>query len=169
MKFKVGDKIVRFGQIYRIFKIKKQKRAKDKEEKIIFFRPYLKVRKNRALTCSIPANNIDKTNTRRPISKKELRLLLKKLSMRSDIEKPINLVQAKGALGLNDIDETVQVLKSLWVEKKEKLTNFSESRKSVFKLLMKQIGDEVVFVSGISFVDARKKIKNALEKSRMPS
>ena len=167
MKFKIGDKIVRSGKIYRIFKIKNQKRTKDKKEKIIFFRPYLKVRKNRTLTCSIPVNSIDKTNTRRPISKKELRLLLKKLSMRSDIKKPINLVQAKGALGLNDIDETVQVLKSLWVEKKEKLTNFSESRKNVFKLLMKQIGDEVVFVSGISFVDARKKIKNALEKSKM--
>ena len=165
MTFKVGDKIVHSGQVYRIFKIKKQKRTKDKEEKIIFFRPHLKTRKNRTLICSIPINNIDKTDIRRPISKKELRALLKKLSKKSDIKKPINLIQARGVLGLNDIYETAQVLKSLWIEKNDESVNFSESRKNVFTLLMKQLVEEVAFVSGISLVKATGEIKAALKRN----
>jgi RNA polymerase-interacting CarD/CdnL/TRCF family regulator len=162
--FKVGDKIVNFGQVFRIFKSKKKKISKDKEEKIIFFRPYFKNRKNRTLICSIPVNNLDKTNIRRPISKKELRLLLKKLSRKSGVKEPINLAQARGVLGLNDIYKTAQVLKSLWVEKNDESANFSESRKNLFKLLMKQLVEEVAFVGRISLIQARKKIKVALEK-----
>ena len=159
MKFKVGDKLVHSGQIYRIFKIEKKK--------TIFFKPYLKTRKNRTLIYSIPLSNIDKTNIRKPISKKELRPLLKKLSKKSDIKKPINLAQAKGILNLNDIDKTAQVLKSLWIEKNDESTNFSESRKNVFKLLMKQLVEEVACASGIPLVKARGKIKTALVASKI--
>jgi len=163
MKFKVGDKIFHSGQVYRIFKIKRQK-IKGKEEKIIFFRPHLRTRQNRTLVCSLPVNNIDKTNIRRLISKKELRPLLKKLSKKSDIRKPINLVQARGVLSLNDIYETARILKSLWIEKNDKSANFTESRKNVFRLLMKQLVEEVAFVNGTSLSLAGEKIKTALEK-----
>ena len=84
--FKVRDKIVHFGRLYRIFKIKKKK-AKDKEEKIILFRPYFKNPRNRAVIRSIPINNIGQTDIRRPISKKELRQLLEELSKKSNRKK----------------------------------------------------------------------------------
>lgn len=161
--FKVGDKIVDFGQVYRIFKIKKQKNAKGKEE-VIFFKPYFKTKQNRTLICSIPVNNIDKTKIRRPISKKELRKLLKELSQKSDIETPINVSRAREILNLNDPYKTVQILKSLWIEKNDKSTNFTKTRESVFGLSIKRLFEEVAFVNSVSIGKARKQIKAALEK-----
>lgn len=162
--FKVGDKIVDFGQVYRIFKIKKQKNAKGKEEEVIFFRPYFKTKQNRTLICSIPVNNIDKTKIRRPISKKELRKLLKELSQKSDIETPINVSRAREILNLNDPYKTVQILKSLWIEKNDESTNFTKTRESVFGLSMKRLVEEVALVNNVSIEKAKRQIKQTLEK-----
>lgn len=159
--FKVGDKIVRFGQVYKIFKIKS---TEGKRGKVIFFRHYFKSKQNKTLIYSIPVKNIDKTNIRRPVSKEELKLLVKKLSKKSDVKKPINLVQARGVLCLNDIYETAQILKSLWIEENDESANFSESKKDVFGLSKEQLVEEIAFVSGISLVMAREKIKRALKR-----
>lgn len=164
--FKVEDKIVDFGQVFKIFKIKKQKGAKGKEEGVVFFRPYFKTRQNRTLVCSIPVSNIDKTNIRRPISKTELKQLLRTLSKKPDIETPINIRRARDVLNLNDPHETARILKSLWIEKNDKSTNFTKTRESVFSLSMKRLVEEVAFVSGVSLIKARKKIKAALEERK---
>lgn len=162
--FKVEDKIIDFGQVYRIFKIKKQKNAKGKEEKVIFFRPYFKTKQNRTLVCSIPVKNIVKANIRRPISKKELRQLLRELSKKIDIETPINVSRAREILNLNDPHKTAQILKSLWLEKNDESTNFTKTRESVFGLAIKRLIEEVAFVNGVSVGKARRQIKTALEK-----
>lgn len=159
--FKVGDKIVDFGQVYRIFKIKKQKDAKGKEEKVIFFKPYFKTKEDRTLICSIPANNIEQAHIRRPISKKELRELLGELSQKTNIENPINISGAREILNLNDPHKTARVLKSLWIEKNDK--SLTKTRESVFRLSMKRLVEEVAFINGVSIEKARKQIKAAFE------
>lgn len=161
---KVGNKIVDFGQVYRIFKIEKQKRAKGKEETVIFFRPYFKTKQNRTLICSIPVNNIKKTKIRRPISKKELRKLLKELSQKSDIEIPINITRAKEMLNLNDPHEIVRILKSLWLEKNDKSTSFTKTREKVLRLAIKRLVEEVALVNNMSIEKAKSQIEEALEK-----
>jgi len=161
---KVGDRIVDFGQVYRIFKIEKQKRAKGKEETVIFFRPYFKTKQNRTLICSIPVNNIKKTKIRRPISKKELRKLLKELSQKSDIEIPINITRAKEMLNLNDPHEIVRILKSLWLEKNDKSTSFTKTREKVLRLAIKRLVEEVALVNNMSIEKAKSQIEEALEK-----
>lgn len=162
--FKIGDKIVDFGQLYRIFKIKKQSGAKDRKGEIIFFRPYLKTRKNRTLIRSIPVNNIDRTNIRRPIAKKELRRLLRELSKKSDKKPPININKTMGELSLNDPYINVEIVKSLWKEKNDESMNFSKSREDIFSLALNRLVEETTFVNGISLIQARKKIETALEK-----
>jgi len=161
---KVGDRIVDFGQVYRIFKIEKQKRAKGKEETVIFFRPYFKTKQNRTLICSIPVNNIKKTKIRRPISKKELRKLLKELSQKSDIEIPINITRAKEMLNLNDPHEIVRILKSLWLEKNDKSTSFTKTREKVLRLAIKRLVEEVALVNNMSIEKAKRQMEEALEK-----
>ena len=161
---KVGNKIVDFGQVYRIFKIEKQKRAKGKEETVIFFRPYFKTKQNRTLICSIPVNNIKKTKIRRPISKKELRKLLKELSQKSDIEIPINITRAKEMLNLNDPHEIVRILKSLWLEKNDKSTSFTKTREKVLRLAIKRLVEEVALVNNMSIEKAKRQMEEALEK-----
>ena len=153
--FRVGDKIVDFGQVNRIFKIK---------EKIIFFRPYFKTKQNKTSTCSIPLKNIVKTNIRKPISKKELEQLLKSLSKKSDLKTPINITRVKGILNLNDPHETARILKSLWMEKNDESTNFTKTRESVFKIAANRLVEEVALVNGVTLGKAEKQIKAALLK-----
>ena len=163
-QFKVGDKIIDFGQVCKIFKIKIEKRVKGKKEKVIFFRPYFKTRQNRTLVCSIPINNIEKAKIRRPISKKELRQLLKELSKKASIKNPINTTWPREILRLNEAHKTAQVLKTLWADRKDKSTSFTKSRKDIFKLAMKRLVEEVAFVGSVPLRKARKQIKAALEK-----
>lgn len=162
--FKVGDKIVDFGQVYRIFKIKKQKKVKGKKEKVVFFRPYFKTRRNRTLVCSIPVDNITKAKIRRPISKKKLKQLLKELSQKTNIENPINTTRLREKLFLNDAYKTVQVLKTLWADQKNESTSLTKRRKDMFSLAIKRLVEEVAFVNGVSLEKARKQIKTALAK-----
>lgn len=162
--FKLGDKIVHFGKVFRIFKIKKQKGITGKKEKVIFFGPYFKNKENKSLAYSIPLKSIDKTKIRKPISKKELKNLLEKFLKKSEIETPVDLIQAREELKLNDLCKNVQTLKRLWREKNNELTNFTKSKQDVFRLSIKQLVEEVAFVSGLSPAKAKEKIKKALGK-----
>ena len=86
-KFKVGDKIVEFGQVFRIYKIEKIRDSNGELERAIFFRHYYQRRNIATLVCSIPIKNVEKTKMRKPISQKEFRLLIKKLKKKRKIEK----------------------------------------------------------------------------------
>jgi RNA polymerase-interacting CarD/CdnL/TRCF family regulator len=162
--FKVGDKIVDFSQVFRIFKTKRRKKPNGEKEKVIFFRPYFKTPKNQTLVCSIPVKNIKKTKIRRPISKKKLKELLKSLSQKSDIDIPINISRAKDMLNSNDPEKIAWVLKGLWLEKNDESTNFTKNREKVFKIAIKELVEEIAFVSGTSTRKAKKRIKKYLKK-----
>jgi len=162
--FKVGDKIIDFGQVYRIFKIEKRKSAKNKKEEVIHFKPHYKTKQNKDLVCSIPVKNIGLTNIRKPISKSRTEKLLKKLSEKENKKKPINTTQAKEKLRLNEPETTAQILKGLWLDKQDKSTNFTGNKRNLLDLLMKRLVEEVAFVFGISVAQARKKMERRLKK-----
>lgn len=164
--FKVGDKIVDFGQVCLIFKTKKRKNPEGKEEKVIFFRPYFKNDRNRTLLCSIPLKNIKKTKIRRPISKKQLAKLLKSLSQKTKDKKPINLPRLKEILSLNEAQKTAEVLRTLWAIKMDETTTFTKSRKDIFTKAMRRLVEEVAFVGSLPPEKAKEKIKKALEKGK---
>jgi len=160
--FKVGDKIIHHGQVYRIFKI----RGERNKDKVIFFRRYFKSKKNRKLVCSIPIDSINKTNIRRLVSKKNLRDLFKTLSRKPEAKTAINIIEAKEWLTLNSPDKNVEVLNRLWHEKKIDPDHFNKTKENVFKLAIEKLSEEVAFVSDVSLMKAGKKIKNALEKNK---
>jgi len=162
--FAVGDKIINFNKVYIIFKIIEQK-VKDKKEQIISFRPFFQTEKKNSLTFSIPVDNIDKTNIRKPISKKELKELLSELSKASNLETPIDLNRINEELNLNDPNAHVEILKCLWKEKNDETTNFTKTRNDVLGLTIKLLLEEVALVSGVSLKEAEEKIKTALKRS----
>lgn len=162
--FEVGDKIIDHGQVYMISKIKEEKTLDGPKEKIICYEPYFKRRTDNALTCSIPIKNLSKTNIREPISKRQLKRVLSILSETADKEEEINITQMRETLRLNKPYKTTRVLKKLWVDKNNKSTSFSRTRKEVFSLAMKRLSEEVACVSNNSLKEARRKIINALEK-----
>ncbi len=161
-KFKVGDKIVEVGQVFKIFKIKKIKNSNGKLEEAIFFKPYYKVTTSASFVCSIPIKNVDKTRIRKPISRKKFNQLISKLKKKKRIEKFLAIDEAKELLKSDDLADNVKVLKTLFKEKKE-TENFSKSKRDIFNLAMESLVQEFALVSGVSLEKARKRINLALQ------
>jgi len=160
--FKVGDKIIHFDQVYRIFKI----RGGKNKDKVIFFRRYFKGKENRVLIFSIPISSIDETKVRRPLSKKKLKDLFKILGQKSKVKIVISTVKTKEEFESNNPHKNVEILNRLWQEKESDPERFNKSKESLFKLAIEKLSEEIAFVFGVSLVKAKKKIKNALEKNK---
>jgi len=157
--FKVGDKIVHYSKIFRIFKIKGRKN----KDKVIFFRSLFKSRENRKLVFSIPMSLINRANIRKLLSRNKLKLLLKKLAKKPDIKAPINLLKVKEGLNLNDPEKNIQILNCLWGEKNDQSTSFNKSKEEALKLAIKQLSQELALVNNISLTKAQQKIKKVLD------
>jgi len=134
LNLKVGDKIVHFGQIYRIFRAKRKK-------------------------------GIKKTNIRKPLSKKEINKLLKKLTVQFKSKDIPDAGKLREKLVLNDPAKLVRVLRQLWRDKKNEETNFTKSKENVFKLALKKLSQEVALVKNIKLDKAKEKIQKQLKKS----
>ncbi|MFC1790051.1 hypothetical protein ACFLZP_01050 [Patescibacteria group bacterium] len=162
--FIIGDKIIDFGQVYRIFKIQKEKSTEDKREKVLYFRPYYKNEHNKDLVCSIPAANIKLTQIRKPASKKKIKHLLGRLAAKRSKNKPPSALQAKEKLKLNSPTITAKTLKMFWLDKQDPLTNFTSNKQDLLELTMSRLVEEVAFVFQIPLAKARRKINHALDK-----
>lgn len=165
-KYKAGDEIVRYSRIWKIFKIKKQKGADGKEQEAIYYKPVFPINTNGALSLCIPASNLKESGIRRPISKKKVRFLLKTLNEKLETKKPVNLIKIRKKLEQDVFDTTFKILRRLWWNKKNNVDSFTPSKENIFKLAIKKLSEEIAFVNDISLAKARKKIKNALEKSK---
>jgi len=152
--FKVGDKVVYFDKICRIF---------DKKEGIIYFRHYFKNTKHRNLVFSIPIENIERIKIRKPFSKSKVKEWLNGLSVRSKKKNTMTTVKLRELLKQN-IPVDTKILKQLWDEKNNNSDNFTPSRRELFKLTMAKLQEEIAFVLEISLLKAREKITFALTK-----
>jgi RNA polymerase-interacting CarD/CdnL/TRCF family regulator len=160
--YKVGDKIVDFGQVFRIFKIKKEKDSNGELERIIYFRPYFSQKEKNSIVCSIPVKNIEKAEIRRPISKDKLKGLIKMLKKKKDLDEAPDINKVRELLKTNELLEVVSVIKTLWSDKK-KSEVFSTSKNTVFNSAIDMLAEEFAIVDGVSLEKARKKICSALQ------
>ena len=163
--FKLGDEIIDAGFAYRIFEIKKSKDLSGNKERFIFYEPCFESKKINRVICSIPIKSIEKTHIRKPISKKGLKNILESLSEAPDGESQINTTVFREVLRFNDAQKTAEILKLLWIDKKDELTNFSRQKQDVFQQAMKRLTEEMALVAEISLVEAREKIERILEQA----
>lgn len=161
--YKVGDKIVELGQVFRIFKIQKKKNGDGKFEDVVFFRPYYKPAHSQNFVCSIPLENIEKTEIRRPISKKRVKVILNKLKKSKKNGDFPPILQLKDLLKSNKTSHTVRVVRILSKEKKTNPDNFSKSKRDIFESAVERLVQEIAIVTGVTQKTARKKIDSALQ------
>jgi len=160
-KLRIGSKLIESGKVYRVFKISFEK-SNGIRERIIHYRPHYQNSTNDSLVCSIPECNLEHTNTRRPITKKEISQILKYLSKRSNRKIEIDVVIAKTTLNLNSVHESAKVAKGFWREKNKKDVNFTKTKKDVLETAIDHMVEEVALVIGVSIDNARQKITIAL-------
>lgn len=160
--YRVGDKIVEFGQVFNIFQIKNQETTDGKFEKVVFFKPYFKINNASNIICSIPLNNIEKTEIRKPITTKELKVLFKRLKKANSNNFVLTIIKAKELLKSNNPLTMIKLLRILYKEKKTQPDSFSKSKKDVFDSAMDKLVQEFALVSRITPDKAREKITFAL-------
>ena len=162
LKYKVGDKIIESGQVYRIFKIESGKRHNGDVEKIVHFKPYAKYNKNSTLVCSIPYKNIDTAFIRRPVSKQKIKTLTQKLSEIKNVRKFTNLNEAKLLLKSPDLSDTIDVVRKLWKEAESKTESLPKSKRDIMGSAISKITQELALVENISLAKADSKIDSLL-------
>jgi RNA polymerase-interacting CarD/CdnL/TRCF family regulator len=159
---KIGDKIIDFGRVYRVFKI--NKKGKSSRGRLICFRPFYKKVNNRDLVCTIPEKNLSKTNMRRPLKKKEVKELLKDFLSPFESAESVNFDQAKKAIATNDPFAMINSTKNLYYSRKGEGKDFTVSQKRIFNSLIGRIAEESAFVLGKKPEQIKEKINNSLKK-----
>lgn len=162
MDCKVGDKIVELDQVFRIFKISNAKNKDGNSEKIIFFKPYFSTKLSDTMVCSIPEKNIDKTNIRKPISKKRLGELKKLLLNNNNIKQLPDINKAKELLKSNDPIDIVTLLKALTKEKNAS-DHFPKSKRDIIAAAIEGLAQEFALVNQSSLETAKERISIALQ------
>lgn len=154
--YRVGDKVVCGGYLYRIFKV-------DSNDSVIFFRPYFRSNKNTTTVRKIPVVNLDKTNIREPMSKKQAVEILSLLKENKIENGFADLNEAKDLLLRNDLYGTVKVLRWLWQDKQDEDKSFTLSKKRVYDMAIERLMEEIAYVHGITLEEAEEKIHKHLK------
>lgn len=169
-KFKVGDKIVRFGRVFEIFKMAQEENPDTgEEEELIYFRPVYESQANRTLICAIPISNIELTNIRRPMSEEECDKLLDFLDSKYEMKGRFNTRLAKEVLKTNEPEKIVMMLKKLAIVKRDPDVNFTYTKKTVFRQGLKRLQEEVALVKEIPLEEARKRLIKLLKSQAVES
>jgi len=165
-KLKTGDKIVQFGKAYRVCKIEKRKNSSGKTERIIFFKPFFKRNKSHSLICSIPERNARGAKIRLPITTKDAKELLRKLSENIKGTRGVaDLNELKDLLNENNQKKNVTILRRLWAEKNKPETNFTYGRRKVYEETIEKLSQEIALVLKIKLEEAEKRVTKAIESS----
>lgn len=160
--YKVGDKIVELGQVFKVFKIKKIEASDGCLIKTLFFKPLFVDDHTANYVCSIPVENIPMTQIRKPMSKKELNFLVKKIRNSKICEEFSNVDKAKELLCSSDPFDLVKILKCYWKLQCEE-ENFTKRKKDVFLSALNGIAEEFAAVTNMTLDKAKMRIFAALE------
>jgi RNA polymerase-interacting CarD/CdnL/TRCF family regulator len=174
--FEVGDKIVRFGRVFEVFKITEEEKEEGKtddsdskqsepREEIIHFRPMYETQANKSLVCAIPVSNIEKTSMRRPMSKEDIEELMELMDEKvEDPLKRFNTRQAKEVMKSNNPKKILLVMKRLAVVRRDPDTNFTYTKKRLFRQGLGRLQEELALVEDLEIDEAREMLKRLLKK-----
>lgn len=165
-EFKVGDKLVRFSSVYTITDIKEEQRGEDDEpEKVLYFEPLFKNNRNETLVCSIPVDNVSKTNIRRPLSKEKIDELMEELANNTVEKMSYKRNTVRKRVNENEAGELVRIIKNLWIEKTDEDRNFTVTKRNLFRKALKKFAQEVAYVRDMELEEARQLILDTLEET----
>jgi RNA polymerase-interacting CarD/CdnL/TRCF family regulator len=162
---KVGDELVECGRVYKVFKVAAKRGFDGKVSTHVFFKPLYMTQDNRNVNCTIPLDNLEQANIRRPVDKKKMAKILDFDLDAEDDEDELDINSAKEKLKKNDPMVSAQVLKSVWLEIAEDVEGATKSKKDILALSIQSLTQEVALTFGLSLEKAEAKLQKAVEKS----
>jgi len=155
---KVDDVIIRFGQVYKVFKVEE----KDGED-MVHYKKVFNPGQRAVSIFTIPQSSVEKTKMRKALTKKEMDTLLGKYLNEVDVELDANLNTLKAVLHTDDPEEVVKTLKLIAIVK-HTAGKIPFSKKEIYTSLLKRIGTEVAYVYDVDQDKAKEIIEKSLEK-----
>lgn len=162
MNLKVGDRIVENGRVCEVFKIKKEETPEGEETEIIYYKPCFEDPSCDSLICSVPVEFLEEAGIRNVGEKNEMEKAINTLSKSMKEGMKVKVSEMKDLLKDNTPKSAAEVLRLLWIDKKDENTSFSLSKKSVFTKAMKNVVQEFAVVKNISVEEAQVKIEEKL-------
>ena len=164
IQFKIGDKLVDYGQVHRVFKIQRGVTFNSAKVDYIYYRPYFKKGKDSTLSCRIPMQSIGETKLRRPVTKDKMKLVLALLEQMPEIDVSMNVIEASACFKENNLEETARLLRLLWVEKQDPEKKLTVRKKMIFEDALRHIAEEMAVVYDMDLEKAVRKVLSCLRK-----
>ncbi len=154
IKLAVGDVLVRFGRILRVSGIKAD---------TVEMRPFFAVKANNGLTYSIKSQNLTGSQIRKLVTKEKLKELVQNILVGEFLPLEINVVESRSGLNINDLDESLRLIKTLWLERQNHAGFLPGGKLTLYQQALIQASDEIAAVKGITQDDAKKLILISLK------
>jgi len=155
--YKVGELLVRFGKILQVAEVKID---------CLVLRPFFNLKSNNDLTYSIPNKNLKSGRLRRLVTKKQLESLLKNIIKKTSSAKEINVTESKVSLTSNDLADSLQLIKTLWLEKQTNAGFLPGGRLSLYQQALTQVSEEIAAVKGTLPDEAKLLVLTSLKKGQ---
>ena len=153
LTLKVGDRVVRYGRVLKVFQIKGD---------TVYFQPHFNPQTSNGLTYQISLKNVTKSNIRKLVTKQKLQDLFKSILNTDSELGAINDLEIRSSLNANNLLQTLKVIKNLWLEKTGRPGTLASGKQNIYQQAMDQATEEVAAVKGLKLDKARQVIISAL-------
>jgi len=153
LRLNIGDLVVRHGKILKVFKI-----SQDTVE----LQPFFDFKGNNDLTFTLNLKNANDGHIRQLVSKTKIKTLLNLIIKKSAAKANLPVFNAKTALTHNQLEETLWVIKTLWLEKKKNSDILSSGKSTIFRRAMLQATEEIAATNRTSPKNAKSLILSGL-------
>ena len=152
--YKVGDKLVNFGQVHTVFQIK---------EEILYYKPHFEDESSGGLTCSIPVSKLIESDIRPPLSKKDCKEMCKMIVEEIRIKEYMDANDMSILYNTNTPENLIKVLRLLVQESKDKENGLSTSKKSIFDKALSSFVQEYAYANESSIQEAETLLNKMLK------
>ena len=153
LRLNIGNLVVRHGKILKVFKA---------NQNTVELQPFFDFKGNNDLTFTLSLKNANDGHIRQLVSKAKIKTLLKLIIKKSASKTNPPVFNAKTALTQNQFEETLWVIKTLWLEKKENSDTLSSGKSTIFRRAMLQATEEIAATNRISPEKAKSLILSGL-------
>lgn len=152
----IGDLVVRHGKVLKVLQI---------NQDTISLQPFFCYQTSNNLTFTLKLQNAYDGHIRQLVSKGKIKSLFNLIIKKPVIKSNPPIFDSKTALNNNQLEDSLWVIKTLWLEKQEKSNILTGGKLSIFQRALLQTTEEIAAVNNTSPEQAKLLLFSGLESS----
>ncbi len=154
LKLKINDLVVRHGKVLKVSKISKNS---------VDLQPFFESQSSNGLTFTLNLSQVNGADIRKLTSKPNLKKLIALINKKFNNQSKLPAFDIKTAFSQNKLEETLKIIKTLYLEKSKKDNILLGGKLTTLKLAMIQATNEIAATNGISPQKAEQLLKSSLK------